>query len=303
MLGVLVRKLWRDVRWALLVTALLLCLFQCLWARITDQVSSHLLKGLSDMGKMAGMSEKQIEDFIFQGPGRIIKTFMGGDDFSLFRPIDLLSISYVHPFVLIVLCIWAIGRASTAIVGELDRGTLELLLAQPIPRWYVPLAHFIVDCLTIPILCLSMWIGNWLGAWMMGIVNFEIARDSFELEVNPFFYAPAMLSVAMFIFAVSGYVMWISSMGRFRTRVVGVTVLITILQLFVNVFAQLWEPLLAVRPWTVFHYFQPQPMIRHADWYAHGEIWMRLGVLAAVGVAGYALATWTFCKRDLPAPL
>jgi hypothetical protein len=44
-------------------------------------------------------------------------------------------------------------------------------------------------------------------------------------------------------------------------------------------------------------------MILNSDWYQHGEIWLRLGVLAAVGVTGYVLALVTFCRRDLPAPL
>ena len=52
-----------------------------------------------------------------------------------------------------------------------------------------------------------------------------------------------------------------------------------------------------------FHYYQPQPIILQTDWFRHGETWLRLGVLAAVGTLGYALALWTFCKRDLPAPL
>ena len=47
---------------------------------------------------------------------------------------DMLSIGYVHPLVQIIFCIWAVGRASGAVAGELDRGTMELLLAQPLSR-------------------------------------------------------------------------------------------------------------------------------------------------------------------------
>jgi hypothetical protein len=32
-------------------------------------------------------------------------------------------------------------------------------------------------------------------------------------------------------------------------------------------------------------------------------IWQRFAVLALVGTCGYLAAFWTFCRRDLPAPL
>ena len=47
---------------------------------------------------------------------------------------DMLSIGYVHPLMQTIFCIWAVGRASGAIAGEMDRGTMELLLAQPLAR-------------------------------------------------------------------------------------------------------------------------------------------------------------------------
>ena len=58
-----------------------------------------------------------------------------------------------------------------------------------------------------------------------------------------------------------------------------------------------------LRPFTVFYYYQPQEMILRADWYADVRVWLRLGVLAAVGAVGYLLALRIFCRRDLPAPL
>ena len=44
-------------------------------------------------------------------------------------------------------------------------------------------------------------------------------------------------------------------------------------------------------------------MILEADWYQQGGVWLRMGVLAAAGSVGYGMALWTFCRRDLPAPL
>jgi ABC-2 type transport system permease protein len=97
--------------------------------------------------------------------------------------------------------------------------------------------------------------------------------------------------------------MWISSAGRFRGRVLGIAVLVVLVQFLVNVVGQMWPPMESLRPFTLFYYYQPQPIILRADWHADGAVWLRLGVLAAVGAVGYLLALWTFCRRDLPAPL
>ena len=51
-----------------------------------------------------------------------MQTIIGGDASDLDRAMDMLSIGYVHPLVQTILCIWAVGRASGAIAGELDRG-------------------------------------------------------------------------------------------------------------------------------------------------------------------------------------
>ena len=71
----------------------------------------------------------------------------------------------------------------------------------------------------------------------------------------------------------------------------------------VNLIGQLWPPMEVCRPATIFYYYQPQPMILHADWYRETGVWLRLCVLTALGIAGYALTLTIFCHRDLPAPL
>jgi ABC-2 type transport system permease protein len=212
---------------------------------------------------------------------------------------DMLSIGYVHPLTQTILCIWAIGRAAGAIAGEIDRGTMELLLAQPISRSKVLAAHLSIDAVAIPILCLSMWVGTFVGTWLVGLrdhVNPLLRTDSGR-------FVPALLNVAALVFAVSGVTMWLSAAGRFRSRVLGLAVLLALLQFLVNVIGQLWSVLETCRPFTVFYYYQPQAIILDLAWYEHKEIWLRLGVLLGVGSAGYGLAWLTFCRRDLPAPL
>lgn len=290
----LVRKLLRDIRTAWIVVVLLLFGFQVLWARVAHRISAELLAAFQGLG----VPVEALRRIVFQGPGQIVQALMGGGDVRIDHAPDLVSISYVHPLTQTALCVWAIGRAAGAIAGEIDRGTIELLLAQPLRRGQVVVAHLVVDAITMPVICIALWLGTLVGAALAGFLGAEGS-----LHVDPLDFLPALLSVAAFLFAVSGLTMALSAAGRSRNRVLGIAVLMALLQFLVNLIGQLWPPMRWMRPLTVFYYYQPQPMILHAEWYGEGDVWQRLGVLIGVGAAGYLLALWIFCRRDLPAPL
>jgi ABC-2 type transport system permease protein len=364
MTAVLVRKLLRDLRVALIVVAVLLAAFQCLWARITERILGDLSPFFRRLAAFGGLTEKNVQEKLFEGPGKLISTLIGGESLTLNSAMDFLSVAYVHPLMITIFCIWAIGRAAGAIAGETDRGTAELLLAQPLPRSRVILAHFWVDLITIPLLCLSLWFGTWLGTSLMGPIHEkedpvidvqgqaisqamqdekiklglppgvaeslerllkarveERIKEKLEerpqakskrLEVRPLDFGWALWAVGGLMFAVSGYTMWISSLGRFRWRVLGVAVVITLVMFLINLIGQMWDRMAPLRPLTIFYYYEPQPLILGkrsnvtlAEW-NHGKPLVELPslvVLYTVGAVGYLLALRTFRRRDIPAPL
>lgn len=307
MTGTLLLKLLRDLRLPLTVVALLLAAFQCLWAKIAQRITEQILPSITQH-----LPLEFITNLLFQGPGKLIQTLVGGETINFASALDVLSIGYVHPLTQTILCIWAVGRASGAIAGEIDKGTMELLLAQPLPRYRVVLAHLAVDLVTIPVLCLSIWGGNWLGISWFGQVEWDAPTTVSTLRVNPCRLAPALVNAAALLFAVGGYTMWLSARGRFRGRVLGVAVLVTLLQFLVNVVGQLWDGAAWLRPFTVFFYYQPQKIILEKRWSVDlGAVWNLdrplavngPAVLLVVGLLGYGLALWAFSRRDLPAPL
>ena len=111
----LLRKLLRDVRVPLLVVALLLGAFQVLWAHVMARILGKLSPFFNTLAGLGGLTPKDIEEVLFEGPGKIMRTIIGGDRVILDGAMDLLSIGYVHPLMLILFCIWAIGRAAGAI--------------------------------------------------------------------------------------------------------------------------------------------------------------------------------------------
>jgi ABC-2 type transport system permease protein len=347
----LLAKLLRDVRLPLAVVMLLLGAFQFLWARVTARILGKLAPFFNTLAGLGGLSAKDVEEVVFSGPGQIMWAIIGGDRVVLDGAMDVLSIGYVHPLMVTIFCVWGIGRAAGAIAGEIDRGTMELLLAQPLARWRLVLAHFLLDAVTIPLLCLSLWAGNFIGAWAVSPIepeapplkvappsrNYVLEMGPFRLRVEdplaarvrkaarpdpeamkkrlaiePLRFGPALWLVGGLIFAVCGTTMWLSAAGRFRWRVLGVAVLLTLVQFLINVLGQMWDQAEWLRPLTIFYYYQPQQVVLSGDWCVTLAEWnggsplVRLPmplVLYGVGALGYALALWTLVRRDVPAPL
>jgi ABC-2 type transport system permease protein len=324
--GVLVRKVMRDLGVPLMIVMVILGGFQCLFVKVTERVVTQITPMFSSLTQMAqqfipGLSASFIEEQLFQGPGKMMQTLAGGENMHFERAMHMLSIGYVHPLMQTIFCIWAIGRASGAIAGEIDKGTMELLLAQPLARFRIVLAHLSVDMITIPMLCLSLWAGTCMGWWLIG--PYQVHPEEFKMPVNvpeewlqvdPTAFGPALWNIGALIFAVCGYTMCLSAAGRFHWRVMGGAVLVTLLQFLVNLLGQLWDKMEWMRPLTVFYYYQPQKIILQQEhaWTVNLSAWNGgqplvevpvLAVLFGVGIIGYAMAFCTFQRRDVPAPL
>ena len=316
------RKLFRDVRVALLVVCLLFFGFEMVWVKVVQRLTGEIAPMLSLVSVVAGRAPDWLIELFFEGPGKVFQTILGGENLRFDNPQDLLAIGFMHPVVQVILCIWAVGRAGGAIAGEIDRGTMELLLAQPVARSRVVAAHLAIDLTVLPLLCLALWAGCTAGAALLS--PFTVDPGVYHalkmpppdplpvMEVHTAVFGPALWNVGALLFAISGYTMWLSARGRSRNRVIGLGILVTLIQFIVNVVGQLWDGAAFLRPLTVFYYYQPQRIALRGQWTVDpGLVWggqplLELNVVAVllvVGAVGYLLAWRTFCRRDIPAPL
>lgn len=324
MLLTLVSKLLRDSRAPLLAVCALLMLFSGLWVKIAQRITTEIAPFFTILGAAQGIGKEVFDEVVFKGPGKITQAVLGGSDIQFEKPDDFLAVELLHPVVVILVTVWAVGRSGSALAGEIDRGTMELLLSQPVPRAQLLLAHFVVDCVTIPAVCLSIYAGTQLGLWAVGpfVVDYSIInklpaeargfvkKGPPELVVNADRQPAALVNLAALMFALSGLTMLVSAFGRSRWRAVGVAGLGAIVMFTANVLGQLYDGAAAIRPFTVFYYYQPQLVWLKHDWSANLTLAWGFGgpvpgalVLAVAGLAGYAAATIVFERRDLPAPL
>ena len=324
---VLVQKLLRDARWPLLAVCLLLFIFSAFWVKIAQRVTTEIAPFFNGLAAMQNIDKKLLEEVVFKGPGKISQAVLGGAEMQFDKPNDFLAVEMLHPVVIILVSLWAVGRAGAAISGELDRGTMELLLSQPVPRNRLILAHFIVDCIVIPVICCSIIAGTQTGLAIIGPFEVDyttldkiqaksfikIPRGPAVLDVTATRQVWATINLAALMFAISGLAMAISAMGRSRWRTIGIGTLVGVTMFTANVIGQLWEGAAMVRPFTVFFYYQPQKIwLKHIWTVDLGEGWATankflevpvMAVLLSLGTLGYLVALRIFTRRDLPAPL
>lgn len=322
----LARKLLRDVRPALIVVCILLIAFSALWVKIAQRITTEIAPFFNGLAFMSNINPKLMDEVVFKGPGKVAHSVMGGADVRFELPSDFLAVQLLHPVVLVLTGMWAIGRAAGAIAGELDRGTMELLLSQPVPRGRLIISHFLVDAVTIPCICLSIILGTQLGLALVG--PFEVDYSVFDklTEQSPIKFKPppgpsvlevsatrqiwGALNLAVLMFALSGITMAVSACGRNRWRATGWSALIFLTMFVVNVVGQMWDTVAAIRPFSLYFYYQPQRIWLGNEWAVKlGDVWpgtpsvFVVPFLAIVGLFGYGIAYRVFTTRDLPAPL
>ena len=339
-LAVLVSRHWRDWRAALALFTVTLVVFGLLWGSIIKRSLEQLSPFFRLLAGQSGLGLTDLEGMVFDGPGKMVRTLIGGDRVSLDKAMDILSIVLVHPLTQVLIAFWAVGRGASALAGELERGTLELLLSQPVSRPKVAFSHAVFDLASWVLISVAFTSAAAAGAWWVSPLrerplpaqlqakldqakwwNWSPASlfrpaplakpESDRLKIEPERFLLAAPAVAALGWSVSGIAFAASAFGRSRMRVLGLVALMMALMFLINLLGQLWEPLLVLRPLTVFYYYLPQEamlggtaLVDWAEWLGPGAAaFPGFWVLVATGALGYLTGTFRFSTRDLPAPL
>lgn len=204
----------------------------------------------------------------------------------------LISVLYVDPVILVTCAMWAVARGSDAVSGEISRGTMEVLLAQPVRRFDVLFTQAVVTTVGAAILALSVLVGTWAG----------ILTVKFPDSIHFGLFFPAVFNLFCLTFALCGGVTLLSAMDRYRARTVGIAGGLIVIQFIQKIVARMWPDGAFLSYTTVFGAYEPQVMIRDPS-----EAWrlaLEYGtVLVVLGFFFYAASAVVFCRRDLPQPL
>lgn len=214
---------------------------------------------------------------------RQMAEFGGGDIFSLSGAIAL---GFVHPISVALVSVFAVGFATSAVAGERQRGTLEVLLARPLSRTqlYVTL---LAACLSfIAVVVAAQVAGSLAGSLVFGVAGEVSPANLVLLWFNGVLLYGAFASIGL---AAS------VSFDRLGPAL-GLTVAVVVISYFMQVLGTLWPDAKGLQPYSLFHYLHAKDLLANA---LHP---MDLVVLAAVLALGVAWSVYEFPRRDLAAP-
>jgi ABC-2 type transport system permease protein len=266
---VLFTKQWRQQRGTGLACGALLLAFAVL-----------IVVSFRAFGDM--IQEQVMERVASGGMGEI---FFGGTPQGMGSLSTFLSIAFTHPLVLLLLCLFSIAVASRALAGEIERGTIDLLLATPVTRLQLAVASGAAFAAGLALLLLAHWAGLRLGLQWTGVR--PPARSLHALGY-------ASLNLAALVLCVGGYSFLCSALASERGPAAGLAAGITVTFYFFNVLAQLWEKARFMQYLSIFYYNRPLPILTSG-----APAWADVAVLGGIA-AGTSLATlWVFARRDI----
>jgi ABC-2 type transport system permease protein len=214
---------------------------------------------------------------------RQLLNFGSGSMFTLPGTFTLMT---QHPLALAMIGIFAIGATSTAIAGERQRGTLEILLARPISR--ITLYVTIAVALLLPVLLVFSAILGGFGtsSALLGIAD-EIETERMPLVVLNGF----LLWAAFATFGLAASVTFDRS-----APAIGLSLAYLLVNYFLEILGSLWTDVAWSQQYSLFHHFQPGKILT-------GELDpLDLAIVGAAALIPIVYALMVFPRRDLAAP-
>jgi ABC-2 type transport system permease protein len=321
MIGPLLRKTWLETRWLLGGCTVLMCFFFWLRVWLVSRLDSGRFQQILELLPNQIRSLVRVDfSFIVTHTGRV-------------------SMGFEEPMVVLIMAIWCISRGSDLVSGELSRGTMEMLLAQPISRrraFFVPLCYALAGVVVLSMVSL---LGTWLGVATIlaneahyPAIKIPLVGTSIPIP----FAKPIETRVPMWqlvdwrafwpgavnLFAVGvamlGFATVFSAYDRFRWRAIGGVAITFILMSVVKVVAMSYAPMAWLGWASIFSAFEPALFISQtstnpaAIWSfsftGKGDVlmwshWTYNLVLLGIGAGLIWHSSRVFEHRDLPAPL
>jgi ABC-2 type transport system permease protein len=209
--------------------------------------------------------------------------FGGGDLFSLPGSI---AIGFIHPIALILLSVFAVGFTTSAIAGERQRGTLEVLLARPIPRRVVYFTLLICALIFVAVVMAAFLAGAFISATVNGVGG-EIAVDRLAL---------VWLNGVLLFGAIAAIGLAASVSFDRLSPALGITIAVVLVSYFLQILGSLWPDAKGLQPYSLFHYLDPKALLTGA------VAAFNFVLLAAVAAVAIVVALVIFPRRDLAAP-
>ncbi len=261
----LVRHSLRRRRTFLIVAALVLALFQIFMIVVARSI--HNSGGFTPLAAL-------MPKFFQQWTNMVAFSFRG-----------IVLFGYSHPLVQLFLVAIAIGVA-TEPAAEIESKFVDLLMARPVPRSAAIVRSAVVLLAVILGAVGSMYVAQWIGLRLLTPATAEAPeqRVIFHLVIN----------LALLIAAWGAIALTVSAFCNRRATAVAFCGFLAFTMFILDTVARFWSEIATLSRVSPFHYYNPFALIGGASLQM-----LDLAVLAAIFIAGSALAAIVYASRDL----
>lgn len=190
---------------------------------------------------------------------------------------------YVLTFTPLYLAAYLVWLGLGVTIREEDRGTVDVLLSLPIPRWQVIVEKAAAIVVILLVILLFVYGGALLSVVMIP-----------ELELAPLRLAEGVFNMLPVMLLITTITLFFSTVLRSGSMAAGITAAIIVISYFVNSLADVaTEALGTVKYLSFFTYSRGLRVM------LDGIIWGDVLVLLAVTAALFAASLWAYQRRDL----
>lgn len=214
-----------------------------------------------------------------------VRAMFGEDFISMLTVEGAAAFGFNHPMVLVILSIAAITIPSRHIAGEVETGTLELVLSLPIKRIKLLLNLWISAAVFLFIIIFFALCSSLLSIHIFHQLTTELFVKMLKISSN-------LWMLFMFIMSLS---MLLSSFGKegnkVAIRVAGITLIFYVLHFL----SSMWETIRFTKPFNFFEYYQPEDlMVGYRSFSLHAV------VLSSAILVFLIVSLYQFNRRDVP---
>jgi ABC-2 type transport system permease protein len=213
-----------------------------------------------------------------------IKAFMGGEVLSVGNIAGLIAIGYQDPLVLLLYMLFAVGVPTALLAGEIQRGTMELILSRQTAKLHVYVCAGLITVVGMYALVLVMFSGT--------IVATRIY--DFYQEVPLYFFFKIAIVGGMLASAVGGIALLAAACFR-RGLAVSLTVAFLVVEYFISIISDWWPKMEWMAPYSIFNYVDGPKIFDNPGW-PISDMCILLSLLVVSTVLGGII--WS--RRDLP---
>jgi len=225
-----------------------------------------------------------VANFVRQLPAPI-QQFLGEEFFARFSLQGAMAFGYNHPFVLVLIGFIAIMLPAKHIAGQIENGSMELLIALPLERSKVIISLIVVCLSALALAVLGGWCGTLLG--MMVFPGSRLVPFGIFIQIG--------LNLWLLMVCVSSYTLMISSLCNEGGRTATIAAVLTLLFYFINYIAGINENLRFLISLNIFGYYEPMKIISGGAHFTRDIL-----ILSTLSLLFFSAAIWHFRRRDIP---